>query len=54
MAKIDEVKLNQIVSTLRELDYGSLVITVHENEITQMDVTKKKRFVLSKKKKIHK
>ncbi|WP_192869567.1 DUF2292 domain-containing protein [Lentibacillus sediminis] len=48
MAKIDESKINHIVNVLKSLEYGSVVITVHDEEITQIDTTDKKRFSLSK------
>ncbi|UFT98932.1 YezD family protein [Radiobacillus kanasensis] len=50
MAKKDEAKLNHILATLRDLEYGSVVITVHDGEITQIDTTEKKRFSLQKNK----
>jgi hypothetical protein len=48
MAVIDEVKINDILSVLKELEYGSVMITVHDGQITQIDTTEKKRFSLSK------
>ncbi|QDP41645.1 YezD family protein [Radiobacillus deserti] len=50
MAKKDETKINHILETLRDLQYGSIVITVHDGEITQIDTTEKKRFSLQKSK----
>ena len=47
--QIDEEKVKYILATLNELEYGSVVITVHESDITQIDITEKKRFVLNKK-----
>jgi len=44
MAKVDETKLQYILSTIQELAYGSVTITVHDNEITQIDKMEKKRF----------
>ena len=45
MGSIDELKLKYIISSLKDLEfYGSLNTTVHEGEITQIDVTEKKRF----------
>lgn len=49
MAYLDEKKVSHILQALREMDYGSLVITVHNDEITQIDKTEKKRFSLNKK-----
>ncbi len=47
MQKIDELKLDYIISELKKLNYGSVVITVHEGDITQIDITEKKRFSLT-------
>jgi len=44
MAKVDENKLHYILSTIQELEYGSVSITIHDNEITQVDSTEKRRF----------
>lgn len=48
MTKIDEKKIHHIVNTLEKLEYGSIVITVHEGEITQIETTEKRRFSLTK------
>ncbi|GGP12973.1 hypothetical protein GCM10011346_31090 [Oceanobacillus neutriphilus] len=48
MVKIDDVKLDHILNALKELEYGSVVITVHDGKITQIDTTEKKRFSLVK------
>ncbi|MEH7235614.1 YezD family protein [Bacillus sp. JJ1562] len=48
MAKLDESKVKHILSTLENLEFGSIVITVHNGEITQIDATEKKRFSLQK------
>ncbi|MFJ8265174.1 YezD family protein [Peribacillus asahii] len=53
MNKVDDLKLDYIISELKNLDYGSLVITVHEGEITQIDTTEKKRFSLTKSNKLN-
>ena len=52
MQKNDDLKLDFIISELKKLNYGSLVITVHEGEITQIDITEKKRFSLTKRTKL--
>ncbi|MFJ7976166.1 YezD family protein [Peribacillus sp. JNUCC 23] len=52
MGSIDELKLKYIISSLKDLEFGSLNITVHEGEITQIDVTEKKRFPILKNQKI--
>ncbi|WP_188735422.1 YezD family protein [Oceanobacillus neutriphilus] len=45
---MDDVKLDHILNALKELEYGSVVITVHDGKITQIDTTEKKRFSLVK------
>lgn len=47
--RIDEEKIKYILSNLNQLEFGSVVITVHDSDITQIDITQKKRFNLSKK-----
>jgi len=44
MAKVDNEKLQYILSAIEELEYGAVSITIHENVITQIDSTEKKRF----------
>lgn len=53
MGEIEESKVNEIISILQNLQYGSVVITVHDGEITQVDTTEKKRFPLYKKNEIN-
>lgn len=48
MKQLDELKLKYIISLLENMEYGSLNITVHAGEITQIDKTEKKRFTLAK------
>ncbi|MDC3414025.1 YezD family protein [Aquibacillus sp. 3ASR75-11] len=48
MGNLDDTKVKHILSTLKGLEYGSVVITVHNGEITQIDATEKKRFTLQK------
>ena len=48
MATVDQAKANYILSTLKGMDYGSLVITVHDGNITQIDKTEKTRFAQKK------
>ena len=52
MGEIEKSKINEILSILQNLQYGSVVITVHDGEITQVDTTEKKRFPLCKKNEI--
>ncbi|MBM7600141.1 hypothetical protein JOC34_002532 [Virgibacillus halotolerans] len=47
MNKVNELKMKHIQATLEQLEYGSVSITVHEGEITQIDTTEKKRFALT-------
>lgn len=44
MAIVDQTKANFILSTLKNMEYGSVVITVHDGNITQIDKTEKTRF----------
>jgi len=41
---MDEQKLNFILSALKGIEYGSVVITIHNGQITQIDTTEKTRF----------
>lgn len=49
MNKYDRTKIEHILAKLEELEYGSLTITVHDGNITQIDTTEKKRFPLQEK-----
>nr|WP_295973777.1 YezD family protein [uncultured Bacillus sp.] len=44
MATTDQVKLNNILSLLQKIKFGSLTIVVHEGQITQLEVIEKHRF----------
>ena len=44
MATIDQEKIDYIVGMLQDIKYGSLVITIHEGQVIQVDSTEKKRF----------
>ncbi|PGR20087.1 DUF2292 domain-containing protein [Priestia megaterium] len=46
MARVDEQKINYIIAALEKLQYGSLNITIHNGEITQVDCNEKHRFTL--------
>ncbi|MGG3468713.1 YezD family protein [Neobacillus pocheonensis] len=48
MAVVDQAKANFILSTLKNMEYGSVIITVHDGTITQIDKTEKTRFAASK------
>jgi hypothetical protein len=41
---LDQKQINYIVEKLKKIEFGSLVITVHEGHITQVDTTEKSRF----------
>lgn len=44
MSKLDEVQWQYLKKSLDEMEYGSVVITVHDGRVTQIDTTEKKRF----------
>jgi hypothetical protein len=44
MAVLNNEKIDYILSILKKLEYGSLLITVHGGHITQIDSTVKNRF----------
>jgi len=44
VAKVDEEKINYIITALEKIQYGSLNITIHNGEITQVDCSEKHRF----------
>lgn len=44
MATIDQEKIDYIAAVLQDIKYGSLVITIHEGQVIQVDSTEKKRF----------
>ena len=44
MAVVDPVKVNFILSTLKDMEYGSVIITVHDGNITQIDKAEKTQF----------
>ena len=46
MERVDEQKINYIITALEKLQYGSLNITIHNGEITQVDCNEKHRFTL--------
>jgi hypothetical protein len=45
MAIVDKEKMEYILALLKKLEYGSLVITIHDGQITQIDSTEKNRFM---------
>lgn len=44
MASVDDKKITDIISELKKLKFGSLIITVHDDEVTQIETTEKKRY----------
>jgi hypothetical protein len=42
--KIDDVLLERILERLNGLEYGSVLITVHDGKIVQIDRTERKRY----------
>lgn len=44
MSKLDEVQWQYLKKSLDEMEYGSVVITVHDGRVKQIDTTEKKRF----------
>ncbi|MDQ0219244.1 DUF2292 domain-containing protein [Peribacillus cavernae] len=48
MVNLSEEKVQHILSALQKIEYGSLLITIHEGEITQVDSTVKNRFLKPK------
>ncbi|WP_407269648.1 YezD family protein [Radiobacillus sp. PE A8.2] len=49
MSDLDQEKVSHILDTLKDMEYGSIVITVHDGIITQVDATEKVRYTLPKK-----
>ena len=48
MAVADKEKLESILTMIKNLDYGSLHITIHAGSILQIDCTEKIRFANKK------
>ncbi|WEG17893.1 DUF2292 domain-containing protein [Alkalihalophilus pseudofirmus] len=51
MSTVDGEKLTEITKALQKIAFGSVVITIHDGQITQIDATEKIRFVQQRKKK---
>ncbi|WP_152655510.1 YezD family protein [Oceanobacillus sp. CFH 90083] len=51
MNVLEEDKVKTVLRLLDEIEFGSLSITVHNGQITQVDRTEKKRFENAKKNK---
>jgi hypothetical protein len=44
MAAIDQERTKVILDALKNIEYGSVTITIHDGSITQIDKTEKTRF----------
>lgn len=44
MTKLAQPHIDYLQESIANIDYGSIVITIHNGYITQIDVTEKKRF----------
>lgn len=44
MTKLAQPHIDYLQESIASIDYGSIVITIHNGYITQIDVTEKKRF----------
>ncbi len=51
MADFEQEKRKYILDSLKNLQFGSLVITIHDGQITQVDKTEKNRFISKSKSK---
>lgn len=45
----EAVVINEISDILKNIQYGSIIITIHEGQVTQIDTTVKKRLQTLKK-----
>jgi len=48
VSKLDPVRLHYLQNVIKNIDYGSILITIHNGKITQIDTTEKKRFTETK------
>lgn len=48
MSRLNDEQLEHVIESLHDIDFGSIVITVHEGKITQIDTTEKRRFPIKK------
>jgi hypothetical protein len=46
--KIDQVVIEKIVSFLENIEYGTVQITIHDSQVTQIEKGEKYRFALKK------
>lgn len=42
--KMDKKILDEILNFIRQINYGEVVITIHDSEIVQVEKREKKRF----------
>lgn len=49
MSRLNDEQLDYVLESLHDIDFGTIQITVHEGQITQIDTTEKKRFQTKKK-----
>ncbi|MDQ0246703.1 hypothetical protein J2S09_004307 [Bacillus fengqiuensis] len=45
MKTYSQEAINQVLSSLRDIKYGSVLITLHDGKITQVDSTEKIHFL---------
>jgi hypothetical protein len=46
--KIDQEVIGKIISFLEEMEYGTIQITIHDSQVTQIEKGEKYRFPLKK------
>jgi hypothetical protein len=46
--KIDQAVIDKIISFLENIEYGTVQITVHDSQVTQIEKGEKYRFALKK------
>lgn len=44
MSKLSKEQVDHLEKSLRHIDFGSILITVHNGRVTQIDTTEKRRF----------
>jgi hypothetical protein len=47
--KIDQEVIDKIISLLESIEFGTVQITVHDSQVTQIEKGEKYRFALKKK-----
>ncbi|WP_413381127.1 YezD family protein [Alkalihalobacillus sp. 1P02AB] len=51
MGFYDKQKEEEIKKAIEKIEFGTVLITIHDNQITQIDATEKVRFTQQKKNK---